>query len=170
MRPPTNLVNPTRSTPQPVALERRGRAWLVWSFILCPCHLPWTLAILTSVFAGTSAGVILRDHIWVAGTLVTVADTGHAVGIKNDDGVEVLVHVGIDTVQMEGKGFKLDVSKDMRVEEGDLLATVDLDAVKEAGFDPTTIVVVIITATLKSVAPVGAGDVGRGDTIIDVEV
>ncbi len=73
MRPPTNLVNPTRSTPQPVALERRGRAWLVWSFILCPCHLPWTLAILTSVFAGTSAGVILRDHIWVAGTLVTAA-------------------------------------------------------------------------------------------------
>ena len=64
--------------------------------------------------------------------------------------------VGIDTVQMEGKGFKLDVSKDMRVEEGDLLATVDLDAVKEAGFDPTTIVVVINTATLKSVAPVGA--------------
>lgn len=122
---------------------------------------------------GDGVGIVPTDgHVTapVAGTMVTVADTGHAFGIKTDDGVEVLVHVGIDTVQMEGKGFKLDVSKDMRVEEGDLLATVDLDAVKEAGFDPTTIVVVINTATLKSVAPVGAGDVGRGDTIIDVEV
>ena len=122
---------------------------------------------------GDGVGIVPTDgHVTapVAGTMVTVADTGHAFGIKTDDGVEVLVHVGIDTVQMEGKGFKLDVSKDMRVEEGDLLATVDLDAVKEAGFDPTTIVVVINTATLKSVAPVGAGDVGRGDAIIDVEV
>ncbi|MEZ5129768.1 MAG: glucose PTS transporter subunit IIA [Micropruina glycogenica] len=122
---------------------------------------------------GDGVGIVPTDgHVTapVAGTMVTVADTGHAFGIKTDDGVEVLVHVGIDTVQMEGKGFKLDVSKDMRVEEGDLLATVDLDAVKEAGFDPTTIVVVINTATLKSVAPVGARDVGLGDTIIDVEV
>jgi PTS system beta-glucosides-specific IIC component len=122
---------------------------------------------------GDGVGIVPTDgHVTapVAGTMVTVADTGHAFGIKTDDGVEVLVHVGIDTVQMEGKGFKLDVSKDMRVEEGDLLATVDLDAVKEAGFDPTTIVVVINTATLKSVAPVGARDVGLGDTIIDVQV
>ena len=122
---------------------------------------------------GDGVGIVPTDgHVTapVAGTMVTVADTGHAFGIKTDDGVEVLVHVGIDTVQMEGKGFKLDVSKDMRVEEGDLLATVDLDAVKEAGFDPTTIVVVINTATLKSVAPVGAREVGLGDTIIDVEV
>ena len=56
-----------------LALERRGRSWLLWSFLLCPCHLPWTLAILATVLAGTSAGVIVRDHIWVAGTLVTAA-------------------------------------------------------------------------------------------------
>lgn len=56
-----------------LALERRGRAWLLWSFLLCPCHLPWTLAILTTVLASTSAGVVLRDHLWIAGTLVTIA-------------------------------------------------------------------------------------------------
>ena len=121
---------------------------------------------------GDGVGIVPTDgHIVapVAGTLATVADTGHAYGIKTDDGVEVLVHVGIDTVQMEGKGFHLDVAKDQRVEAGDLLATVDLDAVKEAGFDTTTIVVVINTATLKSVKPVEGGDVALGDTVIDVE-
>ena len=77
---------PTRSKPEgpatgsPAAvldrvtpvLERRGRAWLLWSFLLCPCHLPLTLGVLTTVFAGTSAGLVLRDHVWLAGTLVTV--------------------------------------------------------------------------------------------------
>lgn len=56
-----------------LTLERRGRSWLLWSFLLCPCHLPWTLAILTTVLASTSAGVVLRDHMWVAGSLVTAA-------------------------------------------------------------------------------------------------
>lgn len=58
-------------------LERRGLAWLVGSFLLCPCHLPLTLAALSAVLASTSFGVLLRDHIWVAGTLITV---GWAVG------------------------------------------------------------------------------------------
>ena len=54
-------------------LERRGRAWLVWSFLLCPCHLPLTLAVLGTVLAGTSAGAVLRDHTVVAGTVITAA-------------------------------------------------------------------------------------------------
>lgn len=58
------------TTPQ---LERRGRAWLLWSFLLCPCHLPLSLAALTAVLAGTSFGVVLRDHIWVAAGLITTA-------------------------------------------------------------------------------------------------
>ena len=61
-------------------LERRGRAWLLWSFLLCPCHLPLSLAALAAVLAGTSAGVVLRDHVWVAGSLMTltwVVGTGY---------------------------------------------------------------------------------------------
>ena len=54
-------------------LERRGRAWLLWSFLLCPCHLPLSLAALTTVLAGTSVGVVLRDHVWVAGSLISAA-------------------------------------------------------------------------------------------------
>jgi hypothetical protein len=55
------------------ALERRGRTWLIWSFLLCPCHLPLTLGVLATVLAGTSLGAVLRDHVWVAGTVITAA-------------------------------------------------------------------------------------------------
>ncbi len=121
---------------------------------------------------GEGVGIVPSDgHVVapVSGVLMTVPDSGHAYGIKTDDGVEVLVHVGIDTVQLEGKGFELEVAKDQRVEEGDLLAKVDLEAVKAAGYDTTTMLVVINTATLKSVTPVAAGDVSLGDTVIDIE-
>ncbi len=104
----------------------------------------------------------------VSGLLVTVPDTGHAFGIRTDDGVEVLVHVGIDTVRLEGKGFHVGVAKDQHVQAGDLLADVDLTAIRAAGYDPTTIVVVINTMTLKSVTPRATGAVGLGDPIIDV--
>jgi PTS system beta-glucosides-specific IIC component len=106
----------------------------------------------------------------VSGTVVMAADTGHAFGIKTDDGVETLVHVGIDTVRMAGKGFEVAVVKDQRVEAGDPLVEVDLAEVAKAGFDPTTIVVITNTATLTSVTPHGAGQVGVGVPVIDVTV
>jgi PTS system beta-glucosides-specific IIC component len=105
----------------------------------------------------------------VSGVLVTVPDSGHAFGIKTDDGVEVLVHVGIDTVRLEGKGFNVAVAKDQHVMAGDVLANVDLDTIRGAGYDPTTIVVVINTMTLESVTPRTAGVVALGDPIIDVK-
>jgi hypothetical protein len=84
MTPQTNLPTPLTTSLPPTspakvgtrtdpALERRGRAWLLWSFLLCPCHLPLTLAALTAVLAGTSLGVTLRDHVWLAGAIVTTA-------------------------------------------------------------------------------------------------
>lgn len=51
-------------------LERRGRRWLLWSFLACPCHLPWTLALLGSVLGGTVLGTLVREHTVVAGTIV----------------------------------------------------------------------------------------------------
>ncbi len=58
-------------TTNAIQLERRGRAWLLWSFLLCPCHLPLTLSVLGTVLASTSVGVGLREHTWLAGTIVT---------------------------------------------------------------------------------------------------
>ena len=104
----------------------------------------------------------------VSGVLATVAATGHAYGIKTDDGVEVLVHVGIDTVRLKGEGFASAVTKGDRVTRGDLLATVDLNVVKAAGYDPTTIVVVTNTKNLTAVTPRTGEDVGVGDTVIDI--
>nr|WP_300142109.1 glucose PTS transporter subunit IIA [Propionicimonas sp.] len=120
---------------------------------------------------GEGVGIVPSDgHVVapVAGVLVTVPASGHAFGIRTDDGVEVLVHVGIDTVRLEGEGFDVDVAAGQRVEAGDLLAKVDLDAVKAAGYDTTTVVVVTNTMALGSVTPVQAGDVSREDPIIEV--
>ncbi|PFG18245.1 PTS system IIA component (Glc family) /PTS system IIB component (Glc family) /PTS system IIC component (Glc family) [Propionicimonas paludicola] len=106
----------------------------------------------------------------VSGVLVTVPDSGHAFGIRTDDGVEVLVHVGIDTVRLEGKGFDVKVAKDQRVSAGDVLADVDLDAIRGAGYDATTVVVVINTLTLSSVTPRPAVAVSLGDPVIDLVI
>lgn len=57
----------------PIDLERRGRWWLIWSFLLCPCHLPLSLAVLGTVLAGTGLGAVLRDHAVAAGVVITAA-------------------------------------------------------------------------------------------------
>lgn len=120
---------------------------------------------------GEGVGIIPANGTIVApvsGVLATVASTGHAYGIKTDDGVEVLVHVGIDTVRLKGEGFTVKVAKGDRVEVGDVLATVDLEAIKAAGYDPTTIVVVTNTKNLTTVAPRSGMVVGVGDSVIDI--
>lgn len=105
----------------------------------------------------------------VSGVLQTVAETGHAFGITTDDGVEVLVHVGIDTVQMNGEGFDVAVKAQQRVKQGDKLVTVDFDKVKEAGFSTTTLMTVVNTAALTKVSPFVNIDVQPGDRVIDIE-
>ncbi|MHA2789844.1 glucose PTS transporter subunit IIA [Corynebacterium sp. S7] len=104
----------------------------------------------------------------VSGTVISVAKTGHAYGIKTDDGVEILVHIGVDTVKMKGEGFTPAVEKKQHVEEGDLLATVDFEAVDAAGFDPTVIMTVVNSKSLESVTPATSGHVESGDTVINV--
>ncbi|WP_103064353.1 beta-glucoside-specific PTS transporter subunit IIABC [Actinomyces qiguomingii] len=104
-----------------------------------------------------------------AGTLLTVMDSGHAYGIKTDDGVELLVHVGLDTVQLEGKGFSPKVTVGQRVARGQELAEVDLEVVREGGYDPTTILVVTNTASLAGVVPVVDADVDADVDVIEID-
>lgn len=118
---------------------------------------------------GEGVGIIPADGRIVApadGLLATVAPTGHAFGLLADGGAEVLVHVGIDTVTMQGTGFDVRVEQGQKVSAGDLLAVVDLDAIREAGFDPITLVTVPNTATFAAVEPAPAGEVAAGDTAI----
>lgn len=105
----------------------------------------------------------------VAGVLTTVAETGHAFGVKTDDGVEILVHIGIDTVKMNGEGFTVAVKQNQRVALGDKLVDVDFDKVQAAGYSTTTLMTVVNTAALTRVEPHFGMDVQPGDVVIDVE-
>ncbi|WNM27687.1 glucose PTS transporter subunit IIA [Demequina capsici] len=104
----------------------------------------------------------------VSGTVVTLPDSLHAYGIRTDDAVEVLVHVGIDTVKMAGAGFTSAVAMNHHVTAGQVLGTVDVAAVRAAGYDATALVTVINTASMSEVAPRPAGDVAPGDVVVDV--
>ncbi|MFI6942376.1 glucose PTS transporter subunit IIA [Streptomyces sp. NPDC050418] len=120
---------------------------------------------------GEGVGIEPADGHVVApvdGELVTVVDTGHAFGIRTDDGVEVLVHVGIDTVQMQGKGFDVRVTSGQKVTAGDLLAEVDLDAVRAANHPTVTLMTVTNTADLASVEPHTGQDVAAGAPVVTV--
>ncbi len=120
---------------------------------------------------GQGVGVVPSEGRFVApvaGVLMAVVKSGHAYGIKTDDGVEVLVHIGIDTVRLNGEHFSSPVEKGQRVEVGDLLATVDLAAVAAAGYDTTTMVTITNTKALASVTPHAAGPVAAGAPIIDI--
>lgn len=104
----------------------------------------------------------------VAGAVIVAMETGHAFGIRTDDGVEVLVHVGIDTVNMKGEGFRPAVAKGDRVEVGQVLVDADLDAIDRAGYDPTVIVVVTNSKRLSGVEPAASGSVAPGEPILTV--
>lgn len=121
------------------------------------------------VFASGSMGrglaVVPSDGTIVSpvdGRVVVTMKTGHAFGLKTDDGVEVLVHIGIDTVQMGGEGFTARVAKGDVVRRGDVLAEVDLARVAAAGYDPTTVVLVTNTGQFAEVSASEPGDVTAG--------
>lgn len=102
--------------------------------------------------------------------LVQIAfETGHAYGLKSKDGVEVLIHIGIDTVSLDGKGFKQKVAANQEVKKGDVLGTFDSAVIKDAGLDDTIMVIVTNTADYAEVSPVASGAVKAGDNLIDVK-
>ena len=101
---------------------------------------------------------------------VTIAfATGHAFGLKTANGAEVLIHVGIDTVSMNGDGFEQKVAQGDKVKAGDVLGTFDSAKIAAAGLDDTTMVIVTNTADYASVTPVATGEVAKGDAIIEVK-
>ena len=96
--------------------------------------------------------------------------TGHAFGLKTTEGAEVLIHVGIDTVSMNGEGFEAKVAQGDKVKAGDVLGTFDSNKIAAAGLDDTTMVIVTNTADYASVAPVATGSVAKGDAVIEVKI
>ena len=99
-----------------------------------------------------------------------VFPTGHAYGLRTANGAEILIHVGIDTVSMNGEGFNHKVAQGDKVKAGDVLGTFDSNKIAAAGLDDTTMVIVTNTADYASVAPVATGSVAKGDAVIEVKI
>ena len=121
---------------------------------------------------GNGVGIVPSDgHVLApaSGTIVTAMESGHAYGIKTDDGVEVLIHIGLDTVNLKGEGFVPKATMGKRISRGEPLVDVDLKVVRDAGYDPTTILVVTNTASLRAVVPIVDGEVTTSSTVVEID-
>lgn len=103
------------------------------------------------------------------GTISIAFETGHAYGIKTDKGAEILIHIGIDTVSMDGNGFTPKVKAAQKVKAGDVLATFEPAKIKEAGLDDTTMIIVTNTAEYAEVTPLATGTVAKGADLLDLK-
>jgi len=103
------------------------------------------------------------------GIVDMIFDTKHAVNLKSTTGLEVLIHCGIDTVKLDGKGFTLHVQEGEAIKTGQLLLEYDGDVVTNAGYSLETQVVVTNTAEFKSVTQMKTGDCMPGDLILEIE-
>ena len=106
----------------------------------------------------------------VAGKVTSVFPTKHALGLVTDNGLEVLVHIGLDTVSLEGKPFEVKVSEGQTVAAGDLLVEADLDAIRAAGRETSTIVVFTNADTIKSVKVEHTGKLAANAPVATVKL
>jgi PTS system beta-glucosides-specific IIC component len=121
---------------------------------------------------GPGVGVIPSSGTVIApadGTVIVAPASGHAVGIRTVDGAELLVHIGIDTVNLAGRGFRPQVKTGQEVTAGEVLVEFDPDVITAAGYSLVTPVLVTNPTAFGSVTPVASGSVGQGDVLLTVE-
>lgn len=105
----------------------------------------------------------------VNGTVASVFDTGHALGIVAENGAELLIHVGMDTVELQGKYFKPHVKAGDRVKTGDMLLTFDKEAIEKEGYETVTPVIVSNSTNHTAVCKGEPRMIKAGDLIMTVE-
>ena len=106
----------------------------------------------------------------VAGKVTSIFPTKHALGLVTDNGLEVLVHIGLDTVSLEGKPFDVKVTEGQTVAAGDLLVEANLDAIHEAGRETSTVVVFTNADAIKSVKVEHTGKLAANAPVAKVEL
>ncbi|KAA9297963.1 MULTISPECIES: PTS transporter subunit IIABC [Aerococcus] len=102
----------------------------------------------------------------VNGVVTSLFETGHAIGLTSEEGIEILIHIGLDTVELKGQGFTPTVKQGDKVTIGDHLITFDRQAIESAGYDTSVILVVTNTSDYDQIETVANGEVGPGDEII----
>ena len=120
---------------------------------------------------GDGAAVVPADGTIYApadGEITVAYETKHAYGSKTDQGAEVLIHVGIDTVNLKGQHFTSNVTQGQKIKKGDVLGTADLEAIKQAGYDTTVMVIVTNTMNYASVERIDVDEVKHGDNLIAI--
>ena len=125
-----------------------------------------------SEMLGTTIAVEPTDGKIVApcdGEVMNIFDTGHAVCIATEAGAELLIHIGIDTVSMDGKGFVKKVADGAKVRKGDVLIEADLDAIKAAGHPTTTMMILTNADDFSKVEKTAAGTVTTADLAMKIE-
>lgn len=140
-------------------------------------HLNGTVVPLENVADEVFSQKILGDGIAVEpcegrlyspcdGKIDSVFDTKHAINIVSEDGAEILLHIGIDTVKLEGKYFEAHVSDGQKVKKGDLLITFDMDKIKEAGYKLTTPMIICNADDYSSFEALAEGKTSAGDKLL----
>ncbi|SDC32385.1 PTS system, beta-glucosides-specific IIC component [Terribacillus halophilus] len=106
----------------------------------------------------------------VDGEVVTLFATKHAIGLKSTNGAEVLIHVGIDTVKLNGEHFTAHIASGDKVQKGQKLVTFDMEAIQAAGYDVITPIIITNTAEYENVTTLAEGTVNSGEAVLDLAV
>ena len=142
-------------------------------------HMNGTMKLMCEVEDETFAQCMLGDGVAIEpsegklyapcnGTVETVFETKHAISLTSEEGSEILLHIGIDTVQLAGKHFEAMVEDDQPVKKGDLLISFDIDAIKAEGYKVTTPMIICNTDDYSAIKPLKSGEVKVGDDLLSV--
>lgn len=121
---------------------------------------------------GKGVAIIPADGKFYApvdGTISTIFPTGHAAAITSSEGVEILIHIGLDTVKLEGKHFTIHAEEGQEIKKGELLLEADLDQIKTEGYDIITPVIICNSDEYSEIQMMEPGDVAQGDDILTLQ-
>lgn len=127
--------------------------------------------VFSSEMMGKGVGIIpSANEVYapISGTITVAYPTGHAYGILADNGIEILIHIGIDTVNLEGKHFTTNKKQGDKIQAGELLGSFDREAIKKAGYDTTVMLIVTNTDQYQAVKPTKLGTINAKDVVLDV--